>query len=314
MPNIGKQLLGLTLLLFGLALGGTGLWLLLSPAQYAATAKVRIEFDANTLPSNQTPPSGMAYDPYFIQITYELIQSPLLLSNVVMQLNLNENWGKKYSNREPLKTSTSIEIVRQYLRLAPVRNTKLLSITFTSHDPNEAADVANSVAKSYCDYRNQLNQEAAKKGLAVLPALYLEEEKRIQASETSLSILREQYGVDPSKEALWEQPIITPSKESSASEQAAAKGEYERAKPFWDAKRDLIQKLKYHRLLAAKIEMVKLDVDNPKQFLVQITDRANPPQKPIWPNRFLGLTLALAGLASLLTGFILLKSSSHRPA
>ena len=302
MPNIGKQLLGLTLLLFGLALGGTGLWLLLSPAQYAATARIKVEWDVMMDEAEEyfqahpdKRPSAI-YDYYSYEPTIEKIKSECILTNVADQIHLHSDW----------------RAIRGRLSFRPVRNTKLLEITYKSPNPREAADVANAIAEVYRDYRIQARKAVIEKGIEVLSAQSLEEEKKIQASETNLNLLRDKYGIDPSKEALWEQAIITPSKEASASEQTAAKAEYERAKPFWDAKRELIQMIEQHRLLAAKIEMVKSDSQIPRPGLVQIFDQATTPQKPVGPNRFLGLALSLAGFASLLAGYILLKSSRRQ--
>ena len=92
-----KLLLGLAFLLGGLALCGAGLWLLLSPPQYAATARIKLE--------NDEPDSSgyMSYGGYFPQVSFEIIHSQLVLSNVVAGLNLNEVWGRNNFNGEPLK-------------------------------------------------------------------------------------------------------------------------------------------------------------------------------------------------------------------
>jgi uncharacterized protein involved in exopolysaccharide biosynthesis len=85
------KILGFTLLLAGLALCGAGLWLLLSPAQYQATARIKLELDAGDIMGNG---QGMPYDPYFIQTEFEVMQSQIVLGKVVEALNLNAEWGK----------------------------------------------------------------------------------------------------------------------------------------------------------------------------------------------------------------------------
>jgi len=106
-----KLLLGLVLLLGGLALCGAGLWLLFSPPQYAATARIKLEAD-------EPDSSGYGgFGGYFPQIAFEIIQSRLVLSNVVAGLNLNEVWGEKYSNGEPLKYAECYVIIKSHLRL-----------------------------------------------------------------------------------------------------------------------------------------------------------------------------------------------------
>lgn len=117
------------------------------PESFASTCRIKVEPDVN--PGT----SGMAYDPYFIQTTFEIIQSQLVLDPVIAKLNLNVEWGKKYFNGETLKTSESVEILKGRTSLAPVRGTKLIAITVYSDDRNEAARIANAIAESYRDYR-----------------------------------------------------------------------------------------------------------------------------------------------------------------
>ena len=113
------------------------------PESFAGTARVKV--DASISSTN-------AYDPYFIQTEFEIIQSQLVLEPVIAKLNLNVEWGKKYFNGETLKTTETLEILKGRLSLAPVRGTKLIAITVYSDDRREAAAVANAVAGSYLDY------------------------------------------------------------------------------------------------------------------------------------------------------------------
>ncbi len=117
------------------------------PESYASTARLKVEPDV----SSST--NGMAYDPYFIQTTFEIIQSQLVLAAVIDHLNLNVEWGKKYFNGETLKTTETLEILKGRLCLSPVRGTKLIAITVYSDDRNEAARVANAIADAYVNYR-----------------------------------------------------------------------------------------------------------------------------------------------------------------
>ena len=248
------KILGLALLLGGLTLAGLGLWLLLSPAQYVATAKIWVVNDVSDYPMGYNPNERVMFDPYFTQTTFEIIQSGLILSNVVATLNLNETWGKKYFDGSKLTTAESIKIINQHLRLAPVRNTSLIEITYISDDPKEAAYLANAIADGYRDYRLDTRQEISKKGMEILQQQYQDEEKQLLLQPTN----REQL-------------------------------------------------LQNHKLLAAKIEAERLEMQIPKFSTVQIVDQAKPPQFPVSPNRTLGAVLFAAGLLSLLAGILLLK-------
>ena len=124
------KILGLALLIVGLALCYFGLSLILRAPQYQATARIKVESDKGT-----TPGGAMDFDPYFIQTTFEIIQSQMVLSNAIAALNLQESWGKKFAEGRKLTLPETMWRLKQQLILAPVRNTKLISITVYSEDP-----------------------------------------------------------------------------------------------------------------------------------------------------------------------------------
>lgn len=167
------------------------------PESYSSTCRIKVENDVsdinvggNTLTAQQTP-----YDPYFIQTTFEIMQSQLVLSNVIAKLNLNTVWGKKYFNGETLKTTETMEILKRRMSLEPVRNTKLISITVYDDDPKEAAQLANTIAQSYSNYRFETRRETTDLGLNVLKQQYLEKSNQIQMAQSNLETLRQKLGV-----------------------------------------------------------------------------------------------------------------------
>ena len=118
------------------------------PESYASTARIKVE------PATESGTNGVsAYDPYFIQTEFEILQSQIVLEPAIAKLNLNVEWGKKYFNGQTLKTTETMEILKGRLSLAPVRGTKLIAITVYSDDAREAATIANAIAESYRDYR-----------------------------------------------------------------------------------------------------------------------------------------------------------------
>jgi len=177
------KILGFTLLVAGLALCGMGLWLLSSPAQYQAMA--RIELAQLNEPRN--------YDPVYIQTELEIIQSPLVLSNVVESLHLNSEWGKKYDNDNPLETAKAIKLLQEQMSLEPVRNTSLIKINFSNEDPNAAAKIANAIAKAYQDYRLEKQRQLTIGGIKALEEQYRKQEQEIRVVQTNVDLLREKF-------------------------------------------------------------------------------------------------------------------------
>ena len=158
--------------------------------EYASTARIQVQNDGGIIAGMNTPAAGnFSYDPYFIQNTFEIIQSQAVLSNAVAKLDLNDAWGKKFNYGQPLTTAETIELLKNRLALAPVKNTKLINVTVTDSDPREAAAIANAVAQSYADYRVQQSVQINDAGLTALQQSYLDESNRIQALQSEIDRL-----------------------------------------------------------------------------------------------------------------------------
>jgi uncharacterized protein involved in exopolysaccharide biosynthesis len=242
----------------------------LLPETYASTCRIKVENDAVGGFNGNTITDAMKFsDPYFIQTTFEIMQSQLVLSNVIASLDLNTKWGKIYNNGSPLQTAETMKLLRQRLQLAPVRNTKLVSITFYSDDKNEAAQIANAIAESYRDYRVHLRAELASKSLGAMQEQYQSEGKQIGQIQGALDSLRQQFK-------------ITDDGSNNQSPQD---------KPYWDEKNRLTSMQEAHQLLAAKIEAEKMNVQIPQPVLVQVADRAEPGHTPVKPNKPLNIVL-----------------------
>ena len=243
----------------------------LLPETYASVSRIKAESDN---PSN---------DPYFLQTTFEIIQSQTVLEPVVDKLHLNTVWGKKYNGGGPLKTEDTLEMLKKRISLTPERNAKLINITIFSEDKNEAAQIANAIAQSYQDYRVKLHATLTAKGMDVLQTEFKQKEEQIMALQTSLDQLRRELKItdrDPK--------ALTPSSAMSPQEQ-----------PYWDKKRDLVKLIEFHKLLMAKITGEKIDIQIPITSMAEIVDKAKPGQAPVRPNKPLNIAFG-AGLGILL--------------
>lgn len=192
------------------AIIATGLSFVLPPT-YSSTAQVKIEPDTGSdIPSMTgmttiTPP----YDPYFLQTELAILQGPIVLGKVIDKLNLNTVWGKKYGVGI-FKTSETMEFLKRQISLSPVRNTTLVDITAYSGDKNEAAEIANAIAKAYQDYRLQSHSEQTVGGIKVLEQQYANEEDKIQKLRQKVDDLRKELRiVDTDPQAFTPSPTIT---------------------------------------------------------------------------------------------------------
>ena len=290
-----KKFLGFSLLLAGIAVCGVGLWLLLSPAQYQA--RVTMQIDPDLTDVNQTG-QAMSYAPNFVQAEFEVLQLPAVLGKVINALNLNVVWGRKYAGGATLTTNESMAILKRHLQIAPVGNTKLVGISFASEDLDEAAKIANAVAKAYQDYRLEKWQQMTLKGIEVLQQEYQEEEKKIQIQQTNVDLLHEKFKI-PSDASPPKLPLVNRPLEKEVPPEYS----------YWEEKRKLDNMIQFRKLLAAKIASESVGPLPKLRPWVEVVDAAQPPTSPAGPNRFLGAVLLEIGLFPAVGGFFMLKSS-----
>jgi uncharacterized protein involved in exopolysaccharide biosynthesis len=130
------------------------------PKSYGSTARIRVErVPINAIPGGR-PNSLEAYDPYFLQTEFEVIQSTAVLGRVVEKLNLGVEWGKAYNGGMNMSASGAVEFLRRRITIRPVRNTQLVTITAYDWDPNEAARLANAITDAYRSYCRDLRKQA----------------------------------------------------------------------------------------------------------------------------------------------------------
>lgn len=123
------------------------------PPTYSSTCRIHVgTFSGTGSNTNSSFAEVQPQDPYLMQTELEIIQSEVVLSRVVEDMDLNVEWGNRYLEGSPLTTLESLKILRRQLDLRPVRGTGLIEITIFSPQPEEAAKLANAIATSYIAY------------------------------------------------------------------------------------------------------------------------------------------------------------------
>ena len=165
------------------------------PKHYLSVAKIEVDRPAADIAEfNGRSPSGV-YDPYFIQSEFESIKSEAILTNVVARWDLNKKWGIKYNNGERLKTSDTLDFLRARLDLRPVRNTMYIEIGVVTDKPDDAAELANSVAEAYQAHRLEKIRKQSEGGIRALEERFESQKKEVAKATEELGQLREKLGV-----------------------------------------------------------------------------------------------------------------------
>jgi succinoglycan biosynthesis transport protein ExoP len=166
------------------------------PESFASSARIKVDRDIPDVSSFTERSQGAAYDPYFIQTEFETIQSEKVLGRVVEAEDLNRKWGEKYLGQgEKFKTEQSMGMLKHNLDLRPVRNTSFIEIKYYSEKPEEAAQIANAIAKAYEAFRKEQRMALSKSGIKAVEERLTEQEQKVKKAQGELEALREKLQV-----------------------------------------------------------------------------------------------------------------------
>src|SRR6185369_1730230 len=164
------------------------------PASYSSTAQIEIKEDHSVLPDANGMSGPSSSDPVFLTTEMEKIKGPVILTKVVATENLNEAWGKRFGVGM-LKTSETVTFLQKMISLRPVRNTTLVDITVYSADKQEAADLANPIARAYNPNRIEQQQSRTIVGIQELRTDYTNQDNEITIIQAKVNTLRTNLGI-----------------------------------------------------------------------------------------------------------------------
>ena len=78
------------------------------------------------------------------------------------------------------------------MTVAPVRNSRLVDVTFASPDPTIAQRAANAIVDAYIQQASELRTSATKDATSFLSQMVAEQRKAVEQSEFALQRYREQ--------------------------------------------------------------------------------------------------------------------------
>ena len=96
---------------------------------------------------------------------------------------------------EPGETAVQVKAISNFLArldVTPVRNSRLVEVSFRSQDPEVAAKVANGIAKTYIEQNLEFRFTASRDASAWLAQQLEEQRAQVEAAETALQHYREQ--------------------------------------------------------------------------------------------------------------------------
>ncbi|HHY83975.1 MAG TPA: polysaccharide biosynthesis tyrosine autokinase [Verrucomicrobia bacterium] len=165
------------------------------PESFSAKACIKVEQDAPDIPFVDYQGFRRPFDPHFILTEFEVLQSEVILGEVVEKLNLCEEWGKKYNNGVPLKRHVAMDVLEKSMDVRQKRNTSIIEILVYSDTPEEAARLANAIAETYRDHRLKLVDERAARGIEKLADQKKKHDEELAAQRLKVDQLRTSLGI-----------------------------------------------------------------------------------------------------------------------
>ncbi len=160
---------------------------------YQASTKVLIE---KVEPANLSMayPYYMPYDPEFYETQYQLIKSTSVAQKVVTMLSLDKTYESYFKNAKRLfpsddpKTKIKVlaDIISSGIVVSPVKNSKIVDLSFLSTSPDFAALVANSVARAYIEEILDMRMSSSRYSIEWMSKKAEEEKVKLEQSEQAL--------------------------------------------------------------------------------------------------------------------------------
>lgn len=160
------------------------------PEAFSSTARIKVEKDTPDIQLLGYSGGSQAYDPYFLQTEFEVLRSRRILDKVTESLDLNDKFAKELKLDQALQTAQSYERLQDLIEVKQFRNTSIIEITAVHSDKQLAADIANSVARMYEEYRNFSRTGRNERGLAVLKLKLEELDAQVKAKQSKVDELR----------------------------------------------------------------------------------------------------------------------------
>jgi polysaccharide biosynthesis transport protein len=135
---------------------------------YKATARVEVEPETPQLEASTDPYHKSDADDVFLQTQIQVLQSETLAWQTVQDLDLAQKLNVVLPDK-PTKEDIEkhkVELIQAFddnLKVETIPKTRMLSVSFESHDPQLAAQVATGLVHNYLDYNFRQKDEAIRR-------------------------------------------------------------------------------------------------------------------------------------------------------
>jgi succinoglycan biosynthesis transport protein ExoP len=163
------------------------------PRQYESNVIIEVEQNEQKIRIFTEGYQGaMGLDPRFATTQFQIIQRKEMLYPVIEALKLVDRWSEEYGIRTNEQAYFKL---RGMIDVREVRNTNLLQISVESTDPQEASDLANSIAQEYQRKRIEEQQKLLARSLSTLEDEVSKQRAKVQEASEEMSRIRTELGI-----------------------------------------------------------------------------------------------------------------------
>jgi len=184
----------------GAAVFFTAVYVFKATPKYRAVSTMMIEEENSRILSIEDEFGyGRRYpDIRFYNTQIKLLQSKALMERVARKLDLakhplfiqeNNNKKKKRKPKDKVKTDPYLRlamVLSAGLEVSPVRDTKLVEVSFTSSDPKFSANLVNTVSEEFVDFYIEKRYQTTQRASQFLEEQIAELRQRLAVKETEL--------------------------------------------------------------------------------------------------------------------------------
>ena len=185
--------LPIIILAFLLVVVTAGITTYFLPRQYQSNVIIEVEQnDQKIRIFSEGFQGGMGMDPRFATTQFQIIQRKEMLYPVIDSLNLVQKWSEEYGIRSKEQAYFKL---RGMIDVREVRNTNLLQISVESTNPQEASDLANTIAQEYQRKRIDEQQKLLSRSLSTLEDEVAKQRTKVQQANDDMSRIRTELGI-----------------------------------------------------------------------------------------------------------------------
>jgi len=170
-----------------ITLSSTAMYLRKQVPVYQAQANITIEEPSRTqemvLPKNVQVVNSE--DSYYLETQIEIIRTTPVLANAVKQLGLTD------APEGTPEFNNVVDFLRGRVRVAPVKDTRIVSITASHTEPEKARDIANAVAQAYIDQDRLSRLQSGRDSVRWLSTQLVDLKSKIRKSEEAFQQFKE---------------------------------------------------------------------------------------------------------------------------